>query len=86
MSKISTEQANALDKLGDFFPGLGKTDGITPAKLGSFLNALEPIVSPDGVVAAGAAPDAAEFDAVVLLVNEIKASINAACLAAKGES
>lgn len=39
------------------------------------------IASPDGVDAAGAAPDAAEFDAVVLLVNEIKAALNAASAA-----
>ena len=39
------------------------------------------IASPDGVAAAGAAPDKAEYDAVVLLVNEIKAAMNAASAA-----
>lgn len=35
------------------------------------------VTSPDGVAAAGAAPDKAEFDAVVLLVNELKTKLNA---------
>ena len=33
-------------------------------------------VAPVGVAAAGAAPDKAEFDAVVVLVNELKAQLN----------
>jgi predicted regulator of Ras-like GTPase activity (Roadblock/LC7/MglB family) len=36
------------------------------------------IASPDGVAAAGANPTKAEYDAVVLLVNELKAALNAA--------
>ena len=35
------------------------------------------IASADAVAAAGAAPDKAEFDAVVDLVNEMKAALNA---------
>lgn len=38
---------------------------------------LGTIASPDAVAAAGATPTKAEFDAVVLLVNEIKTAINA---------
>ncbi len=71
-TNLSTEQAAALNKLGEHLPGLGRTEGITPAQLGSFLVALGPVTSADAV-----------DDATVwALANEIKAKINAACAAA----
>ena len=44
------------------------------------------IASADGVAAAGANPTKAEYDVVVTLVNEIKASLNAAITAAGTKS
>lgn len=73
-SNVSTEQARALNKLGDHFPGLGKTAGIVPAQLGDFLAALGPIASADAV----------DLPTALTLLNEIKAKINAACSAAAG--
>ena len=71
---VSTEQAAALNKLGDHFPGLGKTEGIVPAQLGAFLAALGPVAS----------ADATDLATAITLVNEIKAKINAACSASAG--
>ncbi len=72
---LTTAQAAGLDKLGDHFPGLGRTDGITPAKLGAALLALGPVTS----------PDATDLATAITLANEIKAKINAALTAAAGE-
>ena len=41
------------------------------------LDKTEKIATPDAVEAAGATPTAEEFDAVVTLVNEMKAKLNA---------
>jgi hypothetical protein len=71
MSNLSAEQKAALNKLGDHFPGLGRTDGIVPAQLGSFLGALGPVTSPDAV----------DLPTALVLLNEIKTKINAACAA-----
>jgi len=43
--------------------------------------AVDDVASDDGVAAAGDAPNAAEFDAVVLLANETKEQLNAALIA-----
>lgn len=75
-SNVSPEQARALNKLGDHLPGLGRTDGIVPAQLGSFLEALGPVTS----------PDATDLGTAITLLNEIKAKINAACIAAAGSA
>lgn len=75
-SNVSPEQARALDKLGEHFPGLGRTEGIVPAQLGSFLAALGPVTS----------PDATDLPTALTLLNEIKAKINAACIAAAGSA
>ena len=72
LSNITSEQAAGLNKLGDVIPGLGRTDGIDPAQLGSFIAALGPVAS----------PDATDLATVITLANEIKAKINAACAAA----
>jgi hypothetical protein len=74
MANISTDQANKLDRLGDYFPGIGKTDGIAPAKLGAALLALGPITT----------ANASDLATAIALVNDIKAKINAAVLAAGG--
>lgn len=71
-SNLSTEQAAALNKLGDHFPGLGRTEGITPAQLGSFLAALGPVTSPTAI----------DLPTALVMLNEITAKINAACAAA----
>jgi hypothetical protein len=84
MPNLSQDQANKLDSLGEHFPGIGRTDGITPAKLGAALYALGPITSAVAVAAAGDPPTQAEFNVVVTLLNEIRTKINAAILAAGG--
>jgi hypothetical protein len=73
-TNISTAQKSALDNLGEHIPGLGRTDGITPAQLGSFLAALGPVTS----------ANASDLATALVLLNEIKAKINAACVAAAG--
>ena len=44
---------------------------------------VDAITAPAGVVAAGASPTKAEFDAVVTLINEIRTKINAGAAALK---
>lgn len=76
---------------GEGGAGIGATKSAEHERIAAVLRGLvdndkartpATIASADGAAAAGAAPTKAEYDVVVTLVNEIKASLNAASAAA----
>lgn len=79
MARLTSDQKAALNNLFHYFPELGKSVGLDNPNIGSLLEGLSGLTESevdDAAEAADAAPTKEEFDAVVALVNDLKAKLN----------